>query len=494
MALTITIPGAVETTTGSTAPAVLTVGVGSPGVGVPSGGTTGQVLQKLSGVSYDTGWLTLPADFITSVTSPLAVAAGVLSVDLSAYSTTAQAAALYYPLSGNPSAFITASALTPYATIASPTFTGVVTIPSGALISGYLTTADAASTYYLQTNPDGFITFATLSPYALLASPTFTGSPSLPTGTIGVTQTALDSTTALATTAFVTTADNLKANLASPTFTGTPSLPTGSIGVTQSPGNNTTALATTAFVTAAVPAVPTVATFAESQQLTSATAFMSPFDTLMAMMTEGYRPALGMTGGSTGTGAGVNPIMPQYMGIGGPNTLTAGSCHAITNNSGGYSTASTSTQTIKWNKPACISGTFSANGASVGEANNEFKIFLGTSMLNGNDPTSASIGLFKLGGTTPISVMVHDGTTLTKVASSSSFGGTTPVRYLVYSDGNGNVTLYINGTSVATTTLGPTGSTQTNIGQFTASIKQTATAVTKYYIDLIHPKIFVAPQ
>ena len=31
MALTITIPGAVSTTTGSTAPAVLTVGVGAPG-------------------------------------------------------------------------------------------------------------------------------------------------------------------------------------------------------------------------------------------------------------------------------------------------------------------------------------------------------------------------------------------------------------------------------------------------------------------------------
>ena len=42
------------------------------------------------------------------------------------------------------------------------------------------------------------------------------------------------------------------APLASPTFTGTPSLPTGTTGVTQSAGNNTTALATTAFVTAAV--------------------------------------------------------------------------------------------------------------------------------------------------------------------------------------------------------------------------------------------------
>jgi len=42
-----------------------------------------------------------------------------------------------------------------------------------------------------------------------------------------------------------------KADLASPTFTGTPSLPTGTIGVTQSSLNSSTALATTAFVQAA---------------------------------------------------------------------------------------------------------------------------------------------------------------------------------------------------------------------------------------------------
>jgi hypothetical protein len=50
-----------------------------------------------------------------------------------------------------------------YAPIASPTFTGTVTIPSGAAISGYLTTASAASTY------------------APLANPTFTGTPAAPT-------------------------------------------------------------------------------------------------------------------------------------------------------------------------------------------------------------------------------------------------------------------------------------------------------------------------
>lgn len=39
----------------------------------------------------------------------------------------------------------------------------------------------------------------------------------------------------------------LKANLASPTFTGTPTLPTGTIGTTQAAADNTTKLATTAY-------------------------------------------------------------------------------------------------------------------------------------------------------------------------------------------------------------------------------------------------------
>jgi hypothetical protein len=46
-----------------------------------------------------------------------------------------------------------------------------------------------------------------------------------------------------------------KADTASPSFTGTPSLPTGTTGVTQTAGTNNTALATTAFVQAAMAAL-----------------------------------------------------------------------------------------------------------------------------------------------------------------------------------------------------------------------------------------------
>lgn len=51
-------------------------------------------------------------------------------------------------------------------------------------------------------------------------------------------------------TAIGTTGAPVLAKLASPTFTGTPTLPTGTIAVTQTAGNNTTAVATTAFVIA----------------------------------------------------------------------------------------------------------------------------------------------------------------------------------------------------------------------------------------------------
>lgn len=50
----------------------------------------------------------------------------------------------------------------------------------------------------------------------------------------------------------IATAVATKADLASPTFTGTPALPTGTTAVTQSYGDSSTKLATTAFVQAAL--------------------------------------------------------------------------------------------------------------------------------------------------------------------------------------------------------------------------------------------------
>jgi hypothetical protein len=321
---------------------------------------------------------------------------------------------------------------------------------------------------------------------AALASPAFTGTPLSTTAAVDT------NTTQIATTAYVVGQGYAK--LASPSFTGTPTLPTGTIATTQTAGDNTTKVATTAFVTAAVPAF---ATMAQSQQGSSTTTAMSPFDTVTAMMTDGYRPALNFTGATSGTGANNNIVTLALTQITGPNVSTAGYAYIITNNYGAFSTASGSAVTIKFNKPIWISGVYdTANSTYQGDANTEAKAYIGISMLNGDDPTGPAIGWWKLGGaSTPFNLMVHDGTTLTKVASASSTANSgTPFRWMVYSDGAGNVTLYINGASVATTTAGPTGATQANTGQFTAAVKASASAATRMLQTLTYPKIYVAPQ
>jgi hypothetical protein len=132
-----------------------------------------------------------------------------------------------------------------YATIASPTFTGTVTIPAGASISGFaplaspaLTGTPTAPTASSATNTTQIATTAYVKAqaYATLASPTFTGTPSAPTATITT------NSTQIATTAYVKSNLVNYATTVSPTLTGSPQAPT------QSTALESTAIATTAFV------------------------------------------------------------------------------------------------------------------------------------------------------------------------------------------------------------------------------------------------------
>ncbi|MFA6376378.1 MAG: tail fiber domain-containing protein [Candidatus Paceibacterota bacterium] len=114
------------------------------------------------------------------------------------------------------------------------TGTGTLTLGAGKTLTASNTltlTATDGSTLAIGTGGTlGTGAYATIANYAPLASPTFTGIPAAPTAVAGT------NTTQLATTAFATTADNLKANLASPTFTGTVTIPTpftlGAVSVT----------------------------------------------------------------------------------------------------------------------------------------------------------------------------------------------------------------------------------------------------------------------
>jgi hypothetical protein len=132
------------------------------------------------------------------------------------------------------------------APLASPTFTGTVTLPSTTSIGGVSATELVyldGVTSNVQTQLDAKLAISTAaSTYAPLASPTFTGTVVLPSTTSigGVSATEIVYLDGV--TSNVQTQLDGKAGLASPAFTGTPTAPTASTGT------NTTQVATTAFV------------------------------------------------------------------------------------------------------------------------------------------------------------------------------------------------------------------------------------------------------
>ena len=142
------------------------------------------------------------------------------------------------------------------ANLASPTFTGTVTIPAGASISGFAPLASPAltgtPTAPLAAAATNTTQVATTSFVQQEITALIGGAPGA-LNTLTELAAAINNDASYATT--LTTALALKAPLASPTFTGTPTLPTGTIATTQSPGDNTTAVATTAFVTAGIGAL-----------------------------------------------------------------------------------------------------------------------------------------------------------------------------------------------------------------------------------------------
>jgi hypothetical protein len=75
------------------------------------------------------------------------------------------------------------------------------------------------------------------------------------------------------------------------------------------------------------------------------------------------------------------------------------------------------------------------------------------------DLSRKGIGWYFTGGAGSryLILQVHDGSTLTDVTSTHEILANTVFDWAIESDGSGNVTLLVNGSSVATTSLGPTG-------------------------------------
>jgi hypothetical protein len=251
------------------------------------------------------------------------------------------------------------------------------------------------------------------------------------------------------------------APLASPSFSGNPSLPTGTTAVTQSAGNNTTAVATTAFVTAAVPAL---ATITDSRQLTNDTKAMSPNDVLWSVMTQDYINI--NRAGFTYTTAGT----PQYNDVGSVTTrsrLNATVASSVIGRPFGTSQVDQTSpflfrnnwgSNINFNLKTYLSG---RTGTFALFTDATFNVAFYYGKVEGDaigDLTRRGYGWKFTGGagTRYVTLQVHNGTTLTNVTS--SFAPTQEVAFDwdLYSDGAGNVTLYINGSQVATSSAGPT--------------------------------------
>ncbi|MEY3853736.1 MAG: Ralstonia phage phiRSL1, partial [Verrucomicrobiota bacterium] len=465
--------------------------------------------------------LSVPADYITSVSSPLSVTAGDLSIDLSSYLTTSTAASTYQTQAAMSAYLTSASAATTYAPLASPALTGNPTAPTATAgtsttqlaTTAFVTTADnlkanlasptftgtpAAPTAAANTNTTQLATTAfvvgqagsstplvngtaavgtsllyarqdhvhgTDTTRAPLASPTFTGTPAAPTATAGT------STTQIATTAFVTTADNLKANLASPALTGTPTAPTATAGT------NTTQIATTAFVTAAVPAA---ATHTQAVQFASSTTYTKVIDAgsqVIAPSVIRIWPSPSNYNGTATSGAGASAALylTGYL-LTSPSAGVAGNARAFHGNIAadlGYMMwGGSSASQINFSRRVSMAFRFSQFPSSTASVT---RVMLGK--IHGTavgDLTSRGIGVKYIpnGANFDFQLQVHNGTTLTTVTSSTQYaGGVADLE--VVSDGAGNAVLYLNGAQVASTTGAPTGTTSANATVF-AEVESTA--------------------
>jgi hypothetical protein len=375
------------------------------------------------------------------------------------------------------------------APLASPSFTGTVTIPAGASISGF----------------------------APLAAPTFTGVPAAPTAAVDT------NTTQLATTAYVVAqaaaatplvngtaavgtslryaradhvhpTDTTRAALASPALTGVPTAPTATAGT------NTTQLATTAFVTAAVPSIATVA---QTNNPSSNTVVMSPDKVRQMLMFPGFQELYG--GGvnaTSGAGASVSVTGNRTREFAGPSASVAGYSTFVfdttTSSIGFYASVRGGAAIAKnFNRPFWFG---SRTLIAFGDANNLFRAELGGRNLvtTSGDPVQQGIGWKVVGGGGNAIVFylrtrsAGNGGTYSEVTTTFTPLVTSPRQYFdwyITHDGASTSQMYVNDVLVGTLTASFAGF-QEEFNFYSDRIEQTASAATQMQAVQLPTRVF----
>jgi hypothetical protein len=151
-----------------------------------------------------------------------------------------------------------------------------------------------------------------------------------------------------------------------------------------------------------------------------------------------------------------------------------------------------------WNKPVWASGRgqhgYYADANYNGTVNSVVRVSVGgksfaaSGDISINDP---GFGWYYIPGSAMVlQVSRGNGTSLTNVTTSFTPNAREIFDWKIYSDGAGNVTLYINDAQVATTTAGPTTATAESFNFYFESVEQTASAAARIVWESINPKIY----
>jgi hypothetical protein len=142
---------------------------------------------------------------------------------------------------------------------------------------------------------------------------------------------------------------------------------------------------------------------------------------------------------------------------------------------------------------AMVYSTTGFGSSYPGDANTFARITLGGYGSNATgDMTVRGIGWKKQGGSAPFfTLTVHNGTTLTDVASSIAPTDNQSIDWLIHSDGTGNVTLYINGAQAATTSAGPTSTTANYGNAYREQVEAATTPAARQIMECTGGFLFI---
>jgi hypothetical protein len=179
----------------------------------------------------------------------------------------------------------------------------------------------------------------------------------------------------------IATAIATKADLASPTFTGTPSLPTGTTAVTQSSTDSSTKLATTAFVQAVAQVLfPVGAIYTATVSTNPAT--LLGFGTWTAF--GAGRTLIGNGGGFTAgaTGGSADAIVVSHTHTATSTVTDPGHTHAMLRDNSNYQTGGAGTAPVN----NTGSNTYNTNSNTTGITVTTTNSTTGSSGTNANLP------------------------------------------------------------------------------------------------------------